>query len=165
MGRDKRKHRVYDEPFYGVVRSIFQSSAYRSLGPCACKLMLDVLSQFQGDNNGDISIPWSRMKKCGWNSKSTLFRAKKELVEAGFIHITRQGRRPSVCQLLALTWFPLDVSRKFDDEAVATFKFKSYRDAVPMPVSTIKKKRDWTLPNGGISASVNASPSPSVHHA
>jgi len=50
---------------------------------------------------------------------------------------------------LALTWFALDVSPKFDPEALANFRPKAYRVNTPLPVPAIKVKTDWTLPNGG----------------
>lgn len=164
MGRDKRKGRAYDEPFLGIVRSVFQAPAYIALGPWACKLLLDVGSQFNGSNNGDLSIPWSRMKQCGWNSRTTLWRARDALVEAGLIHITRRGRRPSVCQLLALTWLPLNITKKFDVEAVANFDFKGYRKGEVVHMPPIRQRPDWSKPNGGKPGSTGANLSPVMQH-
>jgi hypothetical protein len=71
------------------------------------------------------------------------------LIDAGFIYVTRKGHMPSTCELLALTWFSLDVSPKFDPEALACFKSKAFIKKDTPPISTQKPKRDWTLPNGG----------------
>lgn len=151
MGR-VRKHSTYNEPFVGIVRSVFESPAFTALSPHACKLLLELTGQYRGDNNGDLILAWSLMKARGWRSRSTLWRCKTELIEAGFVYETRKGRLPSTCALLALTWFALDVSRKFDPEALACFKPKAYRTSTPLPMPVIKPKRDWTLPNGGITA-------------
>lgn len=149
MGRAKFKGNRYTEPFVGIVRSVFDSPEFTALSPHACKLLLELISQYKGDNNGDLTVAWSLMHKRGWRSRSTLWRCKAELIEAGFVYVTRKGRMPSTCELLALTWFSLDVSPKFDTEAVPCFRTKAYRDNSPLPMPTVKPKRDWTLPNGG----------------
>lgn len=149
MGRANFKGSKYTEPFVGIVRSVFESPAFTVLSAHACKLLLELAGQYRGDNNGDLTVAWSVVSKRGWKSRTTLWRAKSELIEAGFVYVTRKGRMPSTCELLALTWFPLDVSRKFDHEALAAFKSKAYRVNTPLPMPAVKTKRDWTQPNGG----------------
>lgn len=149
MARSKFKGSKYNEPFVGIVRSVFDAPAFTALSPHACKLLFELASQYRGDNNGNLTVAWSIVSKRGWRSRSTLWRCKSELVEAGFVYVTRKGRLPSVCELLALTWFPLDVSPKFDHEALACFKAKAYRANTPLPMPPLKFKPNWTLPNGG----------------
>jgi hypothetical protein len=112
-------------------------------------LLFELVAQYKGDNNGDLTVAWSVVSKRGWRSRTTLWRCKAELIEAGFVYVTRKGHMPSTCELLALTWFPLDVSPKFDPEALHCFKAKAYRTNAPLPMPTVKPKRDWTSPNGG----------------
>lgn len=145
MGHD-RKRSKYTEPFVGIVRSVFDSPAFIALSPFACKLLLDLVGQYRGDNNGNLTVAWSILGKRGWRSRTTLWRSKKELIDAGFVYITRKGRMPNTCELLALTWFPLDVSKKFDHEALACFEFKPYRAKAPLAIPNIAPKRDWTNP-------------------
>jgi hypothetical protein len=90
----------------GVVRSVFDSAAYLQLSPHACKLLLDLASQYRGDNNGDLTAAWSVMSKRGWRSRTTLWRCKSELVELGFVYVTRIGRMPNTCELLAAYFSP-----------------------------------------------------------
>jgi hypothetical protein len=149
MSRPKFKGSKYTEPFVGIVRSVFESPAFTALSPHACKLLLELAGQYRGDNNGNLTVAWSIVHKRGWRSKTTLWRVKKELIDAGFVYVTRKGHMPSTCELLALTWFPLDVSNKFDPEALACFETKAYRKNTPLPMPAIKPKTDWTLPNGG----------------
>ena len=149
MGRANFKGSKYTEPFVGIVRSVFESLAFTALSAHACKLLLELAGQYRGDNNGDLTVAWSVVSKRGWKSRTTLWRAKSELIEAGFVYVTRKGRMPSTCELLALTWFPLDVSKKFDHEALAAFRAKAYRANTPLPMPPIKIKADWTQPNGG----------------
>lgn len=131
----------YTESFVGIVRSVFDSPAFFKLSPHACKLLLDLIGQYRGDNNGNLTVAWSVVSKRGWRSRTTLWRCKAELIEAGFVYVTRKGHMPSTCELLALTWFPLDVSPKFDFDALHCFKAKAYRDNTPLPMPTMKAAR------------------------
>ena len=149
MSRSKHKGTKYSEPFVGIVRSVFESPAFMALSSYACKLLLELAGQYRGDNNGNLTVAWSIVHKRGWRSKTTLWRVKKELIEAGFVYVTRKGHMPSTCELLALTWFPLDISNKFDPEALACFEAKAYRKNTRLAMPVIKPKTDWTLPNGG----------------
>jgi hypothetical protein len=158
MSRNNFKGGKYNEPFIGIVRSVFECPAFTALNPHACKLLLELAGQYRGDNNGDLTVTWSVVSKRGWRSRTTLWRAKSELIEAGFVYVTRKGHFPSTCELLALTWFPLDVSKKFDPEALAGFRAKAYRDNTQLPMPTIKTKIDWTLPNGGRGAQPKRDP-------
>lgn len=148
-GKSRYKGSKYTEPFVGIVRSVFDSPAFADLSPHACKLLFELAGQYRGDNNGNLTVAWSVVSKRGWRSRTTLWRCKAELIEAGFVYVTRKGHMPSTCELLALTWFPLDVSPKFDPEAVACFTPKAYSKGAPLATPQAKPKRDWTLPNGG----------------
>jgi hypothetical protein len=47
------------------------------------------------------------MRNRGWNSSDQLQKAKNELIERGFIAVSRQGGR-NKCSLYAITWQPID---------------------------------------------------------
>jgi len=143
----------YSEPFVGIVRSVFDSPAFVALSPHAVKLLMVLLSQYKGDNNGNLTVAWSLVSKLGIRSKTTLWRCKAELIKAGFVYVTRIGHMPSTCELLALTWFPLDASSKFDAGALHGFVAKAYARNAPLAMPNIKEKTDWTKPNGGRLAS------------
>jgi hypothetical protein len=158
MATNRYKGTKYNEGFTGIVHSVFESPAFAALSPHACKLLLELAGQYRGNNNGNLTVAWSVVKKRGWKSRTTLWRCKAELIEAGFVYVTRKGHMPSTCELLALTWFPLDLSPKFDPEALACFKSKAYRVNTPLPMPTIKAKTDWTLPDGGKSVATKRNP-------
>lgn len=147
--RARFKGSKYTEPFTGIVRSVFECPAFAALSPHACKLLLELAGQYRGDNNGNLTVAWAVVSKRGWRSKTTLWRCKAELIKAGFVYVTRKGHMPSTCELLALTWFPLNVSPKFDPEALHGFQPRAYLANCPLPAIPIKEKPDWTLPNGG----------------
>ncbi len=148
----KRKS-LYREPFAGFPRSVLTSAEFRALSPAGCKLLLDVASQFNGHNNGDLSAAWALMRERGWSSKTTLANAKRETIDAGFLYRTRQGKLPNRCELLALTWFPLDVSPKFDPNALESFTgwYKRRNVVIQLPKSGLSKK--FPSPDSGHIAS------------
>jgi hypothetical protein len=69
--------------------------------------MIDLGSQYRGFNNGDLCLSWSVMEKYGWRSRSTLLKAKNELLAVNFIINTRQGGR-NRASLFAITWKEID---------------------------------------------------------
>ena len=82
------------------------SENFSSLSPKACKLFLDVAAQCRGYNNGDLCITWSLMKKRAWKSQDTLAKAKKELLDKGWLIQTRQGGR-NRCSLFAFSFIKI----------------------------------------------------------
>lgn len=125
---DKGEAGGYAPLYYCVIRS----QSYGNLSAHAVKLLNDLLSQYYGSNNGDLSAPFSTMQKRGWKSKGTLNRAIKELLEAGFIETSRQGGRHK-CTLYALTFYAVDDCKGKLDIA-STIKPKSlWRKNEPVP--------------------------------
>jgi len=90
-----------------VPHELLNCEAYLSLSPIAVKCLFDVYAEYKGKNNGDLSCTIKVMEKRGWKSKSQLDKARKELLEKGFIVLTRQGGR-NKCSLYAITWKPID---------------------------------------------------------
>ncbi|HGM6415609.1 TPA: hypothetical protein ACKP8A_001566 [Stenotrophomonas maltophilia] len=98
-------------PFLSILHDISDSPEFGSLSAWACKLLIELARQYRPGRNGDLSIPWSMLKERGWNSKSTVVAAKRELLEAGWIIETRKGTN-NVCSLYALTYYAIDESEK-----------------------------------------------------
>lgn len=118
--------------FLALPSTVLQSQSYARLSPHAVKLLLDIGSQYRGDNNGDLCAAWKIMQPKGWRSEATLSKAKRALLDAGFIFETRKGQRPNLCSLYALTWQTLDPSNKYDCTARG-FVFGAWKanEAVP----------------------------------
>lgn len=94
--------------FIALPHHMLESEAWGSLSPHAVKVIIEAARHFKGDNNGDFSLPWSRMRRRGWKSKSTLSAAIHEAVQAGFLERSRFGTRNHICALYAITWKPID---------------------------------------------------------
>jgi hypothetical protein len=97
---------------------------------------VDLLAQYQGNNNGDFCAAWTMMSKRGWRSRDTLCKALKELVVNGWIVQTRQGGM-NVASLYGVTFFALDPSSKLDVSAKAFPRGAWHQTA---PIATDQKR-------------------------
>ena len=118
--RTLKNGRRSSSPFLALPAEVINSEAFLSLSSHAVRLLIDLGAQYRGHNNGDLCGTWSIMRQRGWRSPGTLERAKKELIEAGFIEQTRWGGR-NRCSLYALAWRGIDeCDGKLDVDASAS---------------------------------------------
>ncbi len=132
---DKRECGGYAPMAYLVLRS----EAFGKLSPYAVKLLMDLVSQYKGDNNGDLCATWKLMKKRGWRSPSTLNNAKRELEKGGWVIVARQGSRNNIPTLYAVTFFSIDECKgKLDIDSTHSppGNWRKYE----LPLSTLTKK-------------------------
>lgn len=132
MARNRHKGNRIGEGFVALPYSVLNSPLFIALSPYAVKLLIDVAAQYRGDNNGDLSVAWKLMHARGWRSEATLHKAKRELLDSGFLFEARKGRRPNVCSLFALTWPNFDYCEKHDPGARAGFVRNEYRFKTPI---------------------------------
>lgn len=119
MGRSVSRKKEFPGGFLMLPAELLNCPKYRALSARSVKLLIDIGSQYNGKNNGDLCAAWKVMKPKGWRSEQTLNAAKKELLEAGFIAETRKGRRPNLCSLYGITWKPLNPNPKMDIQPFA----------------------------------------------
>jgi hypothetical protein len=93
--------------FVQVPHRLLNEKKYCELSPIAVKLLFDLYAEYRGSNNGDFSIAWRLMQPRGWKSKQTLYKARNQLLEKGFLVQTRFGGR-NYCSLYAVTWQAID---------------------------------------------------------
>lgn len=106
--RNSRKnYRTEQGSFVLLPHAITHSHIYTKLSAYGVKLLVDLANQYNGKNNGDLSLAYSVMKDEGWRSPSTLSKAIKELKALDLIEVTRQGARKR-CSLYALTFHAID---------------------------------------------------------
>ena len=97
--------------FAGIPHSVMESESYYLSSGNALKLLLELVKQYNGHNNGDLSAAFSVLKSRGWRSKKTLARCLNELMERELIVKTREGwfsNPGGRCALFALTWRAID---------------------------------------------------------
>lgn len=113
--------------FVTMPLSVLNGAAYLCLSSYARMLLLDIASQYRGDNNGDLCAAWKLMHPRGWKSEATLNKAKQELLKSSLIVETRKGARPNKCSLFALTWYALDECKGKLDITSAGFPRGAYK--------------------------------------
>jgi len=90
-----------------LIHDYFTSPEYAALSSRAVKALVDIYCQFRGSNNGDLCAAWSIMSRRGWTSKDQLAKSVRELLDRGWIEITRQGGR-RIPTLYAVTFLGID---------------------------------------------------------
>lgn len=104
---NRRKRAKTSRGFSMLIHEYFTSREYAELSSRAVKALIDLYTQFKGNNNGDLCFAWKIMAGRGWTSKDQLAKAVAELLERGWIDVTRQGGR-RVPTLYAVTWLGID---------------------------------------------------------
>lgn len=120
--------------FITLPLSVLNGAAFLGVSSHARMLLIDLVAQYRGDNNGDFCAAFSMMKLRGWKSTHTLLAAKKELMDAGLIVETRKGARPSKASLYAVTWYALDDCGGKLEVTARGFPRGAYRLQDPPPV-------------------------------
>lgn len=135
----RRPKKPYDGRRYaGIPWEVLDSEAFKSLKGYSVKLLLNVVRQFSGFNNGDLFITWDDMALRGWRSRDTLNKARIELLSKGFLAETRKGARPHKATLYGLLWRDLNDCRdkkgayKLDISPVAFAKLRGAYNRPPV---------------------------------
>jgi hypothetical protein len=112
---------------------------------------MEFARQFVRDNNGRLLASGAYMAKRGWTSVDVITRAKRELLEAGFIFETVKGQRPNKASWYAVTWRSLDRCTGYDFGTEAAFERGAYLKNSP-------QKIDALTPRGGVENALIAPP-------
>lgn len=127
--------------FIALPWSVLDCPAYAALSHPAKALLFEVARQFVRDNNGRMLLSGAYLGKRGWKSSDVITRAKRELLDAGFIFETVKGHRPNRASWYAVTWRMLDKLPGYDTGAALCFERGAYQKAVPL-------KKSLTPPHG-----------------
>lgn len=120
--------------FIGIPIAIYNHEDFISLSPRALKLLIDLLSQYHGYNNGDLCAAMTLMKKRGWNSNDQRQKALKELLDKELIVLTRQGGRKRG-SLYAVTWQPIDECKGKIDISPTKTPYRDFRKKSLNPIT------------------------------
>jgi hypothetical protein len=112
--RQKAKGRRSCSTFAAKPHHIFKAdtknqrpSAASVLSHKAAHLLDNIIAQYNGSNNGDLSAAPKVTALYGWTSQGSVYSALIELLALGFIEQTRQGGK-NQCSLYAVTWIRID---------------------------------------------------------
>jgi hypothetical protein len=141
--KDKRESGGFAPLSYAVLRS----HSFKLLSARAVKLLVDLLAQYKGDNNGDLCAAWTIMRDRGWKSKDTLNKALKELRDGDWLEVTRQGGR-NKATLYGVTFYNTDDCKGKLDIQSTSIPRSTWRKHEPSPPLT-KSKGVLRLPGNG----------------
>ncbi|UVE19165.1 hypothetical protein NVV93_07260 [Pseudomonas sp. LS44] len=148
--RPKANGRKESGSFAALPHIVMDHDDYKSLSGSAMKVLMCVLRQYKGGNNGDLSASFTQAKPWGIGSKSTLTKALNELQERDLITCTRQGRfiKPGgCCALYAVTWQPIDeCGGKLEVSSTITPPRKFSLERAKNPVQKLYPLRTETVP-------------------
>ena len=124
--------------FVALPWSVLDSAAYARLSMHARALLLEVARQFVRDNNGRLLLSRAYLEPRGWKSVDMLTKAKRELLEGGFIFQTVMGHRPNKASWYAVTWQTLDKLPGYDAGAEKCFERGAYRKGQPLKNASLR---------------------------
>ncbi len=111
MPRNRGKKKQKTVNFAGIPRWVIDTEEYKSLSGNSIKLLVLLAYQYKGKNNGDLVITHSIFKK-DFKSNTTMYKARDQLYEKGFIDINAYGGKSfdgrKMPHLYALTWASVD---------------------------------------------------------
>ena len=104
MTKPSKKH----VRFVGIPHKIASTDKFAKLKGNELKLLIELLRQFNGRNNGNLTTAESILSKRGW-AASSIYYASTGLQRQGWIVITRQGWKVrGMATLVAITWEGID---------------------------------------------------------
>ena len=109
--RLKSKGRAESGGFIRLPHALYDHPSFVGLSGNSAKVLLLLMRQYRGKNNGDLSASFTQAQKIGIGSKTTLAKALRELQEAGLVIRTREGYFTNPggrCALYAVAWLPID---------------------------------------------------------
>jgi hypothetical protein len=163
--------------FVALPWAVMDCAAYARLSHPARGLLMEFARQFVRDNNGRLLASGAYLAKRGWTSVDVITRAKRELLEAGFIFETVKGQRPNKASWYAVTWRSLDKCKGYDFSTEGAFERGAYLKSRPSKIDALTPRDGvesvliapphgvrqvaTTPPHGAIRASLGQSSTPS----
>ena len=131
-GRGGSKKKQYQNDidgtqFHMLPFVVLDSKNFINLSHPAKALLFEFARQYGAGYNGRLLCSMRYLEPRGFKSSDVVTRAKRELLEAGFIHETVMGHRPNKASWYAITWRPLDKLIGYDVGAEKTFVRSAYR--------------------------------------
>jgi hypothetical protein len=119
--RDRRRrkglgeHTKWVSGHGALPRDFCRTPQYRRLSHGARAVFAEFTMRYMGNNNGNLEMTEEQAREAGIGSGPTLRRYLKELINAGWLIITRQGGLSIGCSLYALTIHGIDETNiKYD---------------------------------------------------
>jgi hypothetical protein len=107
-----------DGRYSALPHKVLDSLAYTGASLRAKAMLVELVRQHSGDNNGRFQATFQWLKRRGWSSKYVIQKALAELVERQLIVLTKHGGLNAGATFYAVTWLQitrfdgLDILRK-----------------------------------------------------
>ncbi len=106
MGRKQNAEQVAGR-FAALPHAVMDSTAFMGASYSARSLLLELVRQHTGKNNGHFQLASGWLRRRGWNSSDTVQRAKVEVIARQLAIKTRLGGLNAGPDLWAVTWLPI----------------------------------------------------------
>src|SRR5437868_9612468 len=90
--RGSRLHVQRGERYALIPEQVMEHESYHALPDWARSVLFTVAARYNGNNNGDISVPYREAKRLGINAQWKLFAGIRLLEYTDLILCTRRGR-------------------------------------------------------------------------
>ncbi len=141
--------------FSAIPHRVMDSAAFMGAGHIAKALLLDLMRQVNGANNGRLHLSYEWLtRKRGWKSRDTIKRAQSELVERGLVVQTCKGGLNKGASLFAVTWLPISDFNGLD------FAAKDYQPGAWAMMDKHTPKNNSSVPVAGTAPSRQSVQSP-----
>ena len=107
MSRKKKAPERAEGSFCVLPHRILDSRAYLGLNFAAKALLMDLVRQLNGYNNGHLQLTTTWLRPRGWSSSDTINKSTKELIDSFLVIKTRQGGLNIGPSQFAVTWLPI----------------------------------------------------------
>lgn len=127
--REKGKGRREGGRFVMLPHHVIQHAAVTTLHAAVRWVLVALVAQYNGNNNGALALPMPTAQTFGINSPDTLSRGLRILRERGLIIQTYPGSyHPPEVARYAVTWKPLDHTQ-WTTSGPPTNDFRGWSDA------------------------------------
>ena len=107
MSRKKKAPERAEGSFCVLPHRILDSRAYLGLNFAAKALLMDLVRQLNGYNNGHLQLTTTWLRPRGWSSSDTINKSTKELIDSFLVIKTRQGGLNIGSSQFAVTWLQI----------------------------------------------------------
>lgn len=107
MSAKKRPQEAVSGSYTPIPHAVLDCKAFVGASDRAKAMLLELLRQHNGGNNGRLQLSVAWLKARGWTSTDQIQKAKIELLDRGLIFKTKQGGLNIGPDWFALTWLQI----------------------------------------------------------
>jgi len=124
--------------FVSLHHFVLNSPEFAALTGNEVRMLLELVRQYRGSNNGDLTATREQLVERGWKSHQTIDAQLTKLERKGWIVKTRQGGKRCGCTLYAVTIWPVDAcggKHQWPIEHKASHRCKNKKTTGPISVN------------------------------